>query len=168
MGISRRREISKSRWASFCDVHGDAISIAASNPSTEPSAVPGRGKPLRLAINAAQLDVHEADGPIAAGGLREPDEFPGHRFTHKHEAAPPLDLPTRADAAHLAGRVIPGILEARRIGAGRDLIGTGRRGLAERFMGPHGIEDVSEAIKPPLLLARGGRGGVVLSVCNVR
>src|SRR5258705_3989702 len=89
------REISKSRWASICEVHGDGISTAAAFRSPEPPPMPRRREFPRLPIDPAQFHVHEPHGPIAPLGLREADEFAHHRFAHKHQVAAPLDLPIR-------------------------------------------------------------------------
>ena len=49
-----------------------------------------------LAIDAAQFDVHEAHGPVAALRFGQPDDFAPHGLAHKHQLALPLDLPGRA------------------------------------------------------------------------
>src|SRR4029453_337308 len=127
-------EISKSRWASVGRVHGDGISTAADRRLPKPAAMPRRGKLARVAIDAPQFHLHEADSPIAPIGFGYPHEFSDDGLADKHEVAAPLNLPIRAHPAYLAGGVVPGILEPLRIGAGGPLIRARRRRLREGFV----------------------------------
>ena len=83
-----------------------------------------------------------------------PTEFAADRLAHKHQLAPPLDLPVRPDAPHLVRRVIPRVLEPRGVGPGRGRIDARRRRLAERFVRPLRIELAPHAIEPPLAAPR--------------
>ena len=80
--------------------------------------MPRRRKATRLAINAAELQVHEAGGPIAPLRFSQADQLSANRLAHKDQIPLPPDLARFFDATHLMGRVIPRILEPRRVGPG--------------------------------------------------
>src|SRR5215204_6248319 len=111
--------------------------------------MPRRRKLPRLAIDAAQLHLHEVDTPIAALSFREPDQFATHRLTHKDPFTLPLDLPRCLHPAHLMGRVVPRVLEPRGIGPGRRHIVARGWGLPERFVRTLRVEFAPHPIKPP-------------------
>src|SRR5687768_10214361 len=95
-------EISKRLWKSCWDFHRRAISTASvSLRSTDPAAVPRRRKAARLPIDAAEFQLHETHGPIAAFRFDEADRLAAHRFTDKDQLPVPPDLSRRFDAAHL-------------------------------------------------------------------
>ena len=147
-------EISKRLWKSFWDFHRCVISTASpSLTSPDPAAVPRRRKTACLAIDATELDVHEAYGPIAAVSFHQSDGLAADCFAHKDPLPLPPNLPGLFDAAHLVRGVIPRLLEARRVGAGRRHIETRRRLLVERFMRPLRIEFAPHPIKARLLRA---------------
>src|SRR3954464_13790672 len=112
------REISKRLWTAFCDVQRRGISIAAGGAPPDAPAVPRRRKVARDAINPPQFHMHEPDEPIAARGFRQANQLTAHRFTHKHELTVPLNLARLFDSTDLVRRVIPRVLQARRVGPG--------------------------------------------------
>lgn len=69
-------------WARHCH---------SASSSADSAAVPRPCKPARGAINPPELDLREANGPIAVRRFREADEFAPHGFADRH----PLTLPLR-------------------------------------------------------------------------
>src|SRR5580658_6222127 len=51
-------------------------------------------------VDAAELDVGEANQPFALLGLLDRDRFADQRFADEDEVAAPFDLAVRADATH--------------------------------------------------------------------
>ena len=109
---------------------------------------------MRVASNAPQFERHEADDPVAARTLRDPDRFAPHRFTDEDPRTAPFHLPILVDAPDLMRRVIPRLLKLRRIGSGRRHITARWRPKAQRFMRPLVIEFRPHPIEPSLLRPR--------------
>src|SRR4029079_12288997 len=84
-------------WARFPSSCGarSVRSVGAAFPQRrlpDMPTVPRRGKSPRVAVNAAQLDLHEADGPVAAFCLDQPHHFATHGFAHEDQITLPANL----------------------------------------------------------------------------
>src|SRR5690606_24994667 len=130
-------------------------SDAPVRPSAEAPAVPRRRKTPRLAVQASEFHLHKPDNPVPAFGLGEADEFAAHRLADEDVLALPLDLAPRLHASNLVPRVVPWVLDARRVGPGRGHIVPRRRLLPECLVRPLAIEFPAQPIEA--LLLGGGR-----------
>src|SRR6185312_5706251 len=121
---------------------------------------PARHKAAKFfgdAIDDAELDVGEADDPVAGFGLGDTDGFVNERFAEEEQVAAPSDLAIAAHAADGVLGIVPGVFDLGGIGPGRAAIAAGRWHLAERLVRTVVVEVVAEAIEACLLL--GGRVG---------
>src|SRR5271168_3950912 len=57
-------------------------------------------KLFRSALDQPEIEVAEANQPIAAVGLRDPDQFPDQRFTDENQVTAPFDLAARTHPAN--------------------------------------------------------------------
>src|SRR3990172_7547018 len=110
-------------------------------------------QPLGFAIDEAEVDVGEADDPVAAFGLGDADDLAGQRFADEHELAAPLDLTVGSHTAHGVVGVVPGFLDPIGILPRRGAVVRRRRLLAERLVRALVIVGLAEAIEAGLLRA---------------
>src|ERR1700677_4276588 len=79
---------------------------------------PGRHEAMKLfrsALDQPEIEVAEANQPIAAVGLRDPDQFPDQRFTDENQVTAPFDLAARTPPANRMVCVIPKLFELCRV-----------------------------------------------------
>jgi hypothetical protein len=118
---------------------------------------PGRRKAAKFfasTFDNSEVDVGEANDPIAVRGLSDADRFARQGLADEHGITAPLDL---AVAVHPPNRVIgivPGFLDAVRIWPRRGTVAARRRLLAMRLVRPFMVVVFTEAIETDLLLPR--------------
>ena len=109
------------------------------------------------AIEDAEIDVGEADDPVAVLGFGDADGLADEAFADEDELAAPFDFAAAAHPADGMVGVVPGLVEALRTAPGRRPVMLGRRLLAERFVRPLVVVVSAEGIEARPLLARRGR-----------
>src|SRR5882724_98520 len=108
-------------------------------------------------VDEAEVDGGEADDPVAGLGLGDADRLAGKRLADVDELAAPFDLAAGADASDGMVGIVPGLLDAARIGSRRGVVAAGRGDLPQGLVRAVIVEVVAEAVEARLLL--GGRGG---------
>src|SRR6267142_1581187 len=111
-----------------------------------------------LVVDAAKIDVGEADDPIAIVSLGNSNRLADQHLADEHAISAPLDIAARTHPAHGVIGIVPGFLDAIGVRSRRGGVPACRRLLVERFMRPVVIVVFAEAIEASLLLPR-GRGG---------
>ena len=110
--------------------------------------------PVMSLIEAAQQEGAGGDGPDAVGHFLEADILLGQDMAHVHPAAVPADA---AVDAHVAGLVVPGVLELpQRVGIGPrggPVVGR-RRDLAQALVRPLLVVLPAKRVEAALLAGR--------------
>ena len=104
-------------------------------------------------IDDAEIDFGVTHQPITVSGLGDADGFASQGLAYKYGAATPLDLTAGSHAPHGVAGVVPRLSELLWVMAGRGLIDTGRRFLADRLVRAMVVVVIAESIEALLLFA---------------
>ena len=109
------------------------------------------------AVDQSEVDVGEADDPVAVLGFGDADGLADQAFADEDELAAPLDFAAGAHPADGMVGVVPELVEALRTAPGRRPVMRGRCFLAERLVRPLVVVVLAEGVEARLLLLRRGR-----------
>src|SRR6476660_1334848 len=118
---------------------------------------PGRRKAAKFfvgPVDHTQLDIGEANEPVAIRGLGDADWFADQDFADEDEVATPFDLTVAAHPPHGMLGIIPRVFDAVRIAPQGSTVVACRRLLAVRLMRPFVVVMLAKAIEANLLLTR--------------
>src|SRR5258705_2132319 len=120
-------------------------------------ARPGRRKVAQFlgrAIDVAELDIGEADDPVAGECFGDTDGFADQGLTDEDEFATPFDGAVGAHTAHGMIGIVGRFLDVIGIGPGGRRVSAGRGLLAKSLMRSHLVEGPTETIESGLLRGR--------------